>query len=171
VQTNNWGTQNWRALLQRIAYLYPGHTLAMMGAGAEYDASSSVADGWRAVPSAGPVVNLCGQLQPRESAAFVAQAKLFLGHDSGPMHMAAAVQTPLVAVFSARNLPGVWFPQTHNSAVIYHSVNCKGCGLVKCVVQQLKCLTSISVDEVLDQVKRILPPALHIISSSANQGK
>ena len=50
----------------------PGFALVMMGAGSEFDASSYAADGWSSVSGAGPVINLCGQLQPRESAAVLA---------------------------------------------------------------------------------------------------
>jgi len=52
----------------------------------------------------GPKLNLCGQLSVRQSAAVLTHARVYLGHDSGPMHLAAAVGIPCVAVFSSRNL-------------------------------------------------------------------
>ena len=83
----------------------------------------------------GPVVNLCGKLTPRESAAAFERARMFVGHDSGPMHLAAAVQTPCVAIFAARNIPRVWFPFGEQHRVVYHRVDCMGCGLETCVVR------------------------------------
>jgi len=155
VQSKDWGRDNWRALLNRLASLYPGHALALCGAPEESEASEFAADGWRE-NSSGPVVNLCGLLTPRESAAVFAQSRAFVGHDSGPMHLAAAVQTPCVAIFAARNKPRVWFPYGKQHRVVYHQTACWGCGLETCIIERKKCLTSISVDEVVTQVRSIL---------------
>ncbi len=151
VQAKDWGRENWRALLAALAQRYPGHALLLAGAPEEGEASEFAADGWRRADG-GPVVNLCGLLTPRESAAAFSFAKLFVGHDSGPMHLAAAVQTPCVAIFAARNIPRVWFPFGDQHRVVYHRVNCMGCGLETCVVEGKKCLVSISVAEVMAAV-------------------
>ena len=160
VQSKDWGRENWRALLARLAGVYPGYALVLLGAGDESEASEFAGDGWRQVAAGqvdmGPVVNLCGVLTPRESAAVLARAAVFVGHDSGPMHLAAAVQTPCVAIFAARNKPRVWFPYGARHRVVYHRVDCWGCGLETCVVEGKKCLTSITVDEVVEQVRVVL---------------
>jgi heptosyltransferase III len=101
-------------------------------------------------------LNLCGVTSPRETAAVMGRATLFVGHDSGPMHLAAAVGIRCVALFSARNLPRVWFPFGTNHRVIYHDVPCKGCGLETCVKFKKKCITSVSVDEVFSTVVKVL---------------
>jgi heptosyltransferase-3 len=155
VQSKDWGRDNWRALLARLAGLYPDYALALSGAPEESEASEFAADGWRGV-SAQPVVNLCGLLSPRESAAAFAEARVFIGHDSGPMHLAAAVQTPCVAIFAARNKPRVWFPYGAQHRVVYHQTDCWGCGLETCTVERKKCLTSITVDEVVGEVRVLL---------------
>lgn len=155
VQSKDWGRENWRALLNRVAALYPGYALALSGAPEESEASEFAAEGWRSASSQ-PVVNLCGRLTPRESAAAFAQARVFLGHDSGPMHLAAAVQTPCVAIFAARNKPRVWFPYGNQHRVVYHQTDCWGCGLETCTIERKKCLTSITVDEVVVEVRAIL---------------
>ncbi len=155
VQSKDWGKENWRALMKQLATHYPDHALALAGAAEEIEASEFAADGWRE-NSSSPVVNLCGLLTPRESAAVFAQARVFVGHDSGPMHLAAAVQTPCVAIFAARNKPRVWFPFGKQHRVLYHQTDCWGCGLETCIVERKKCLTSITVDEVLTEVRAIL---------------
>ncbi|WP_158945509.1 glycosyltransferase family 9 protein [Granulicella sp. S190] len=155
VQSKDWGRDNWRALLSRVAVLYPDFALALCGAPEESEASNFAADGWRQ-NSAGPVLNLCGLLTPRESAAVFAQARLFVGHDSGPMHLAAAVQTPCVAIFAARNKPRVWFPYGKQHRVVYHKTDCWGCGLETCILERKRCLTSITVDEVVNEVRAVL---------------
>ncbi|WP_348266290.1 glycosyltransferase family 9 protein [Edaphobacter paludis] len=155
VQSKDWGRDNWRTLLAHVAALYPGNALTLSGSPAESEASEFAADGWREA-GGGPVINLCGVLTPRESAAAFGHARIFIGHDSGPMHLAAAVQTPCVAIFAARNKPSVWFPYGKQHRVVYHRTDCWGCGLETCIVERKKCITSITVEEVLEQVRAIL---------------
>lgn len=155
VQSKDWGRDNWRTFLTKLAVLYPGYGLALSGAPEESDASEFAGDGWRQA-GGGPIVNLCGKLTPRESAAAFRRARLFVGHDSGPMHLAAAVQTPCVAIFAARNKPRVWFPYGNRHRVLYHQTECWGCGLETCIVEQKRCLTSITPDEVVAHVRAIL---------------
>jgi len=147
VQAKDWGQENWRALLERVAAESPGRALVLVGAAEEAVASAYAAAGWREC-GGGMVVNLCGKLTPRQSAAALARVEIFLGHDSGPMHLAAAVGTPCVAVFAARNLPRQWFPVGSQHRVVYHRVECAGCGLETCIEQGKKCLVSIGVEEV-----------------------
>ena len=155
VQSKDWGRDNWRSLLTQLARLYPGHALALTGAPEESEASEYAAEGWRQTPGA-PTVNLCGQLTPRESAAAFARARIFIGHDSGPMHLAAAVQTPCVAIFAARNKPRVWFPYGRQHRVVYHQTDCWGCALESCINERKRCLTSITVEEVVGEVRATL---------------
>jgi heptosyltransferase-3 len=157
VQSKDWGRENWRALLRRLGGTFPGYAIALMGAKEEKEFSEFAAEGWRETAgSASPVINLCGLLTPRESAACFTHARLFLGLDSGPMHLAAAVGTPCVAIFAARNIPRVWFPHGEQHRVVYHEVDCMGCGLETCIVERKKCLTSITVEEVAAEVEAAL---------------
>jgi heptosyltransferase-3 len=156
LQANEWGRENWRDLLSQLALLYPRHALALTGAASDIEASAFIAEGWRHASTSGPALNLCGLLTPRESAAVLSRADVFLGHDSGPMHLAAAVQTPCVGIFSARGKPRVWFPYGHRHRVLYHRVDCWGCNLEICIVEKKKCISSITVDEVIAQLRPLL---------------
>jgi heptosyltransferase III len=158
VQSKDWCRDNWRSLLTRLARAFPNRALLLAGSPEESDASNFAASDWIA-SGGGPVVNLCGRLTPRESAAAFARARLFIGHDSGPMHLAAAVGTPCVAIFAARNLPRQWFPYGPHHRILYHRVECAGCGLETCIEQQKKCILSITVDEVLSAVHTALTEA------------
>jgi len=103
-------------------------------------------------------VNLCGRLSPRASAAALAKARIYVGHDSGPMHLAACVGTPVVAIFSARNLAGEWYPRggMERNRIIYHKTDCAGCGLVDCIVEKKKCILSVTVEEVLTACDQLI---------------
>ena len=149
VQANQWGVERWQELMARVAAEWPGYGLAIVGAGDEFEISEAVAATWRSVPGAGPALNCCGAAAPRVSAAILEHAVMFLGHDSGPAHMAASVGTPVLGVFSARVPPGVWVPHGKHVRVVLHWVDCGGCVLDTCIVQGKKCILSIGVDEVM----------------------
>jgi heptosyltransferase-3 len=150
----DWEDTNWAALLRRLGAQLSEWGLAMLGGADERQRSESLLANWT-----GPYVNLCGRLTVRESAALLTRARVYLGHDSGPMHLAAAVGTPCVAVFSSRNLPGEWYPYGAQHHVVYHSISCQGCKLDVCIERQKACIRSITVDEVerhvLDIVSRV----------------
>ncbi len=143
----DWGQDNWKQLIPELAARFPGWGLVMLGAAVERERSEELGGLWR-----GQVINLCGSVSVRISAAVLTRSKLYIGHDSGPMHLAAAVGTPCVAIFSSQNLPGEWYPQGPDHRVIYHSIACGGCGLEICIERNKACIRSISVAEVLDTV-------------------
>jgi len=139
----DWEDASWAALLTRLGMQLPEWGLCMLGGADERARSQTLLSNWP-----GPCVNLCGRLSVRESAALLTRARVYLGHDSGPMHLAAAVGTPCVAVFSSRNLPGEWFPYGNRHRVLYHRISCQGCRLDVCIERGKACIRSITVDEV-----------------------
>ena len=151
MQAKDWGQENWRALLTWFSSRYPDFGIAFIGAPDDSDVCDYAARDWP-----GTKINLCGKLTPRESAAVLEHARVFLGPDSGPMHLAAAVGTPCVAAFSARAMPGTWFPSGALHQVIYHQTACYGCQLETCITEGRRCLTSITVQEMADAVCRVL---------------
>lgn len=144
---NDWGDANWRGLLENLGERLPGWGLIALGAPVERERTSELLSTW-----SGPKLNLCGTLTVRESGAVLQRARLFVGHDSGPMHLAAAVGTPCAAIFSARNLPGIWFPHGTGHRVFYKKTECAGCQLTTCVAFKKKCITSVTVEEVTKAV-------------------
>lgn len=151
IEVKDWGERKWTNLLHSLSYDLPNVGLVLIGATDEFARNEAARQCWK-----GPSLNLCGKLTPRESAEILHLAVLFIGHDSGPMHLAAAVGTPCVAIFSARNKPSVWFPFGKGHRVIYHQTACYGCGLDVCTTQQKKCINSIEVIEVLETARNIL---------------
>jgi heptosyltransferase-3 len=150
-QSKDWGIKNWLRLLRSLSGIYPDWQLVVLGAAEEEDAARQCLAAWGRTG-----INLCGKVTPRVSAAVLQHAGLFIGHDSGPMHLAACVGVPCVAIFSAQNLPGQWYPRGHHHTIIYHRVDCAGCGLEVCIDQKKKCILSISVDEVVNAVRKTI---------------
>jgi heptosyltransferase-3 len=157
MQAKDWGQENWRELMRRLYGSYPGYGLALVGAQEDAEFSEYAAQDW-----AGPKVNLCGRLSPRETAGVLERAEMFLGPDSGPMHLAASAGVPCVIAFSAHGLPGVWFPVGDQHEIVYHQVECFNCGLETCVVMEKKCMRSIAVDEMEQSVGRVLKRTVQV---------
>ena len=114
VPAKDWGLENWRGLLAEVTAAFPGLGLVLLGAPDEFERSRDLISEWR-----GPHVNLCGKTSPRVSAGILHDALLFAGHDSGPMHLAAAAGTSCVAIFALRNPPGQWFPLGQGHSIFY----------------------------------------------------
>jgi len=159
MQAKDWGQENWRALIAHLYRNYPEHGLVLVGAKEEAQMADFTAQHWR-----GPKINLCGQLTPRETAAVLEHADVFLGPDSGPMHLAASVRVPCVVPFSARGVPGSWFPVGPRHQIIYHQTSCYGCQLVTCVAEGQRCLTSISVEEMERGVMKVLGQGTNLVN-------
>jgi ADP-heptose:LPS heptosyltransferase len=147
----HWGQDNWRQLLRRLGELPAVSRLFLVGSADEYAECEEARRHWPR-----DAVNLCGRLSPRESAALMAQCRLFVGHDSGPMHLAAAAGAPVVAIFSSRSLPGVWYPMNSVHRTHFTRIDCMGCGRDRCEDRGKACITAITVDEVVASCKELL---------------
>jgi ADP-heptose:LPS heptosyltransferase len=115
VPSKDWGNENWTALLRLIAAKHVGLGLAFVGSADEFDRAAGLAAIWP-----GPTLNLCGALGARESAAVMRRAMLFVGHDSGPIHLAAAAGVPCVGIFGKFNRPKWWHPIGHCHSIIHN---------------------------------------------------
>jgi len=119
-----------------------------------------------AVPPA-PTIDLSGQLSLKELAALTAQARLFVGVDSAPMHIAAAMGTPVVGIFGpSGDLEwGPWDETGRNRhrVVASNTHPCRPCGMAGCNDSKVSaCLTTLPVAQVLNACEELLstiPPA------------
>lgn len=97
-----------------------------------------------------------GSLNIRESIAALRKCALFVGNDTGTMHMAACAGVRCVGVFTSRDYPGNWYPYGNGHIILRTPVECEGCMLERCVEQKMKCILSISTDQVYQACKTIL---------------
>ena len=105
-----------------------------------------------------PALNLAGRLSLAELAALLRRAALLISNDSGPVHVAAAVGTPVVDIFG-RNQAGLsrrrWGPLGPGHIVLQKDVGCVVCLADKCDIE-FRCLTSLEADEVYEAAASIL---------------
>ena len=157
VPAKDWGAANWERLLSQVTKQFPSLALVAVGSDDERSVVDKCASSWTA-----PVANLCGRISPRVSAAIMKRAALFIGNDSGPMHLAAAVGTPCVALFSAQSPPGQWYPRGNENIVLLAKNRCESC-VDPCKQINGKCILAISAGSVFAAVRERL--AAHASSS------
>ena len=102
-----------------------------------------------------PILSLIGKTSLLESAALMKQCRLFIGNDAGPMHMAAAVGCPVVALFGPSN-PAVWGARGKSIRIIYKGLDCSECFHPGCFRGEQSCMKLITVEEVLEAAQEFL---------------
>jgi ADP-heptose:LPS heptosyltransferase len=117
VSRKDWGDRNWRGLFRLMSDDYQEFALVFFGSRDEHERSSRISADWP-----GQSLNLCGRLSPRETAAAMRHARLFIGHDSGPMHLAAAVGVRCICMFGDFNKPRAWHPYGAQHHIV-HNLN------------------------------------------------
>jgi ADP-heptose:LPS heptosyltransferase len=150
---NDWGDANWRRLLDETSRAHPGLALVLLGTADEAARSESLLSSWHAMAA-----NLCGQTSPRISAAILSRAAAFTGHDSGPMHLAAAAGARCVVIYSARCPPGQWFPLGPGHANLY-PLSFYDPLRVASLAHQQAALASIRVEDVAAAISSALAAA------------
>jgi len=103
-------------------------------------------------------VNLSGQTSLSQLASLLKRCSLFISNDSGPVHIASAVGTPVISIFG-RNQKGLsplrWGPVGKKDKVLHKEIGCIQCLAHNCK-KDFACLKAISVEEVLDCVDQII---------------
>lgn len=102
-------------------------------------------------------VNLAGKTSLIELAAVYEQMACIISTDTGPMHIAAAVGRPVVALFGP-TAPGRTGPYGTGHRMITAGPSCRPCFKRSC--STIDCMRSISVDQVMDQLKAVLAPGV-----------
>ncbi|MFT5284211.1 MAG: ADP-heptose:LPS heptosyltransferase [Planctomycetota bacterium] len=145
--TNRWPVERFGQIARR--WLDEGGRVLVIGAQTDHDLGEQI----RELGGTG-VTNLCGQSPLLLSTAILKRAEVLVSGDTGAIHLAAAVGTPVVVPFSARDVPKRWFPyqseltpKASRSVVHRRTPSCSPCWLESCPNQNL-CLTEISVDHI-----------------------
>jgi predicted lipopolysaccharide heptosyltransferase III len=93
-----------------------------------------------------PII-MAGRTTIKQFAAIARKSALFVGSDSGAMHIASAVGTPVVALFGPSN-PHEWGPRGGSVEVLYKEIDCRSCFHPTCERGEQNCMRLISIDEV-----------------------
>jgi heptosyltransferase-1 len=137
----DWGTENLSSLAGLLVR-EAGAKVVLVGAEGDRRRAAEIRS---ASPSA--IHNLSGELNLIELREAIARAALFVGPDSGPMHIAATTRTPIVALFGPTS-PANFAPWGAESTLIEKDLACRPCRQRRCVSKDFRCLRDITPAEV-----------------------
>jgi predicted lipopolysaccharide heptosyltransferase III len=150
--TKCWAADRYAALGDALAKAH-GCRIVLIGTAKEGETLAQIASAMSV-----PAAVAAGSLTFRQSAALIARSRLLVSGDTGPMHVAAAVGTPQVALFGATS--PLWYgPRTERSISLLHEVPCGPCDKKECSqtgADYLRCLDLITVGEALAAAGRLL---------------
>lgn len=143
-QSKLWFRERWVVLAKALNKL--GYKVVFTG---NIKDSIYISDICKKIPNS---INLSGRTQLKELIGFYKQANLVISVDTGTMHLAAAVGTPVIALFGP-TAPWRTGPFGEGHKVLYHGLFCQPCFKKKCLTRL--CLKAIDVEEVMAAVKEI----------------
>lgn len=99
--------------------------------------------------------SVAGFFNLTELAALILKAGLYVGNESGPLHIAAVTGTPSLGLYGPGE-PYVFYPWGAKTAVVHHILECNPCDQVHCVHPENPCINRISMLEVIEKVETLL---------------
>lgn len=147
--SKRWPAERFGYLADRIQEKYGARVIAISSAHDETLVSRIREN------SALGVDDLSGRLSLSMLGHLLKRAALLISNDSGPVHVASAVGTPVISIFGRKQAglsPRRWAPLDQQSKILWKDVHCDPCLAHACQIKFL-CLDAISVEDVLEQVE------------------
>ena len=114
---NDWGLENWTKLLQIILKKQESAIINIIGGGWDVERANCLK---KIQPDS--INNHCSKLSILDSVELISNSNVYIGHDSGAMHLATLTDTPIIALFSHKNKPGIWYPQCESVTILRNKV-------------------------------------------------
>ena len=145
--TKRWPLERWRAAAERLR----DRGLALVTVGGTDDRPLGEA-------LSGLAVNAAGVASLQQTGALLARARLVISADTGVMHMATGVGTPVVALFGPTVRQFGFFPYRARAEVLERTLDCRPCsamGGARCPMGHHRCLLDIGPQDVVSAVNRL----------------
>ena len=148
--TKRWPLEYWRALVSQI--ISGGSSVAIVGGPDDAKLGASLASSGH-----GQVASAAGAFGLQTTGALLRRSAALVSGDTGVMHMATGVGTPVVALFGPTVEPFGFFPYTRRATVLEVALSCRPCsshGGSRCPLGHHRCLLELRPDLVYDSVRR-----------------
>jgi lipopolysaccharide heptosyltransferase II len=156
-EAKQWPAEHWRQLAWYLV-VELGRQVVLVGGPDDRIIARRIAG-----PDAWPgLADWTGRLSVVELAALLERAELLVGGDSGPAHLAAAVGTPVVVLFSGTNRPQQWRPNGERVIVLREPVECSPCHRGRCGRAGHPCMRGLRPETVLAAIRRQLVPTVRV---------
>ena len=154
-----WPAEAFAAATVELARRDPSRRVMLTSGPSDASAARGIAEESKARLGAGAATVLHGQFDVAELRALAARAAVYIGGDSGPLHIASTTETPVVALLGPtlpeRSLP--WRdPRWFTEAIDAGALPCRPCHMRTCAPGDFRCLTSITPDRVVAAAERAL---------------
>jgi len=126
--TKQWPPEFFAKVIGALSERYPEAVFLLLGSQSDEDAAQTIL----ACAPAGKAVDLCGKTTLGDLVELTRKCRLFLSNDSGPMHIAAALDVPVLALFGATS-PVLTGPYTQKKTVLQPGLACEQCFERHCV--------------------------------------
>ncbi len=157
-----WAPERFAAVADRLISECDADVI-LFGSPAEQEISTRIGAGMK-----GRAISLVGKTSVGELPALLSACSVFVGNDSGAMHVAAAVGLPVVGIFGPTDPAGT-APRTPDFTLIRQPVSCSPCFLRTCPIDH-RCMERIDVDSVFRAVQGALPSASERPDSAGRLG-
>ena len=161
-----WPAEHWRRLVACLSAERNAH-VALVGTSSDTQTARAILG----ASAAANVADWTGRFSVDELAAVLQEADVLVGADSGPAHLAAAVGTAVIALFSGTNSVEQWQPRGKCVRTLRADVPCSPCHLKSCPVPGHRCMRGILPDHVIHALNRLLEEGsnkTHLVASAAN---
>jgi heptosyltransferase-2 len=143
-----WEPERYAALADQLIDAFDADVI-LFGAAQETETAARIV-----APMRRRACNLLGASPIGELPALLSNCDLFIGNDSGAMHVAGAVGIPVIGIFGPTD-PEATRPLTSSFTLIREPVECSPCFLRKCPIDH-RCMTRISVERVFERARSLL---------------
>ena len=146
-RAKRWPTERFALLADSL--IESDRRVVLIGSQAEVEVSNEVVHRMRHTPTV-----LTGKTSLDQITSILSVVDLLITNDTGPAHIAAALNTPIIAIFGPTN-PLTTRPFSLQAEVIRHPPDCAPCMLRDCPIDH-RCMTAITVEEVFEQAVTLL---------------
>ena len=143
--SKRWPTEHFASLATQLVSKNPDHHIILLGSQSDQILGAEIAS---LAKQNSHIHDWCGNTSLDEAIALIGISKAVISNDSGLMHIAAALQTPQVAIFGSSD-PAHTPPLSEKAKVIWLNLPCSPCHKKECPLGHLKCLKDILPQQVL----------------------
>jgi heptosyltransferase II len=149
--TKRWPTEHFAALAEKLIAQNANNQIILLGSKSDHILAQEITS---QIKQASNIHNWCGNTSLDEAIALIGMSKAVISNDSGLMHIAAALQTPQIAIFGSSD-PAHTPPLSNKAKIIWLNLPCSPCHKRVCPLGHLKCLKDILPEQVLATLNRL----------------
>lgn len=145
-----WNINNYQELSNLIIQNHPDKKILLLGGTGDFESGEKISN------MNSSIINICGKFPVKQSLKVLEKCTVFIGNDTGTIHMAAAVGVRCLGIYSSHDEIGLWHPYGDQHLVLRDdSLECIKCKLTSCPYDN-QCLKSITPYNVFNNFQKMI---------------